>query len=252
MQVRAYNYWAGLLGKRSFPAPDRLLAGDWPDFAPHAVLLHWAPGAREPAVLALGAALAAECGDPERIAWLSEVPGRSVLARIAEHYHQIIATAAPVGFEAEFINARGAHVLYRGILLPFSSDGVMIDFICGVINWKELADPRLTRGLQRDLGRALETAPPSRHNPAPLPPGQVWADGPGGWADAPLDPLPGWRDAARALPGRPLHALPVEGAEFALVLVHRRPGADPLWLGEVPCDAALLARAVQRLHPGGA
>jgi hypothetical protein len=49
---------------------------------------------------------------------------------------QIIANRAPVGFEAEFVNHRGEPICYRGILMPFSSDGDTIDFIYGVINWK--------------------------------------------------------------------------------------------------------------------
>jgi hypothetical protein len=49
---------------------------------------------------------------------------------------QIIANRAPVGFEAEFVNQRSVSICYRGILMPFSSDGETIDFIYGVINWK--------------------------------------------------------------------------------------------------------------------
>ncbi len=63
-------------------------------------------------------------------------PGRSLLSRLTDHYMQIIANRAPVGFEAEFQNPRGDTLCYRGILLPFSSDGDTIDFIYGVINWK--------------------------------------------------------------------------------------------------------------------
>jgi hypothetical protein len=53
---------------------------------------------------------------------------------------QIIANRAPIGFEAEFASPRGDTICYRGILMPFSSDGDTIDFIYGVINWKHVAD----------------------------------------------------------------------------------------------------------------
>jgi hypothetical protein len=53
---------------------------------------------------------------------------------------QIIANRAPIGFEAEFVNQRGHAICYRGILMPFSSDGDTIDFIYGVINWKDVGD----------------------------------------------------------------------------------------------------------------
>jgi hypothetical protein len=203
MQVRAYNYWAGLLGKRRFPAPDLLIAGIVPDFGANAVLLHFSDGLDNPAVLALGAALAAECGEHGPIARLSDVPGRSVLSRITDHYLQIIANEAPIGFEAEFVNQRGAAVLYRGILLPFSSDDTAIDYIYGVINWKELADQRMTDELMMEIGQALgetamaaprpkiargvdtranDTSPdiawPDIAWPSVASPGGAWADGP--------------------------------------------------------------------------
>jgi glyoxylase-like metal-dependent hydrolase (beta-lactamase superfamily II) len=45
MQVRAYNYWAGLLGKRRFPLPDRLIEdGDLIDVPGWDVRAIWTPG----------------------------------------------------------------------------------------------------------------------------------------------------------------------------------------------------------------
>lgn len=406
MQVRAYNFWAGLLGKRRFPLPDRLLAGDLPEFAGNAVLLHFDQGVDDPAVMVLGDALAAECGDHQQIERLGQVPGRSVLSRITDHYLQIIANEAPIGFEAEFVNARGATVLYRGILLPFSTNDATIDYIYGVINWKELADQRTTDSLLSEIAEAFDAPVPVADRAAAAGLAQwaedtgtweqgVWADGPAltdepadpldlapflpsveragaaqGLADwlekarasalvaiasedrtrqslyaaigrawdfalaadaapddyarliaeagltmqdrAPLVPLvklvfgasydktrvteyatvlaharrtgvaqgdlaavlaasegglkaivareraarraeaepvarPGWADAARSLPARPLAELPHEGAEFGLVLVHRSAGGGLAMLGEITDDAALIARAARRL-----
>ena len=76
---------------------------------------------------------------------ISEVPSRSLLSRLTDHYMQIIANRAPVGFEAEFDNPAGENICYRGILMPFSSDGETIDFIYGVINWKRVDDPAESR-----------------------------------------------------------------------------------------------------------
>jgi hypothetical protein len=61
-----------------------------------------------------------------------------LLSRLTDHYMQIIANRSPVGFEAEFENPHGNTICYRGILMPFSSDGESIDFIYGVINWKHV------------------------------------------------------------------------------------------------------------------
>src|SRR3546814_14199041 len=67
----------------------------------------------------------------------SQIPGRSLLSRLTDHYLQIIANRAPIGFEAEYESDRGVTIMYRGILLPFSSDDDTIDFIMGVINRSE-------------------------------------------------------------------------------------------------------------------
>ena len=71
---------------------------------------------------------------------IADVPAASLLSRLTDHYMQIIANRAPIGFEAEFVNQREENICYRGILMPFSSDGDAIDFIYGVINWKTVAE----------------------------------------------------------------------------------------------------------------
>ncbi|WP_226015951.1 hypothetical protein [Novosphingobium sp. FKTRR1] len=175
MQVRAYNYWAALLGKAAFPSADAVLKRPLPDFADHSVLLHFDRGLGDPAIVFLGETLAQECDTQGLPARLTDVPGRSLLSRITDHYLQIIANQAPIGFEAEFVNQRGRTILYRGILLPFSSDDTTIDYIYGVINWKELADQEATDALLLDLGNALEEPSIGRR---PAPPLGGWADGP--------------------------------------------------------------------------
>ncbi len=190
MQVRAYNYWAGLLADRNFPSIEELDPEDLPDFGPHSVLLDFTDGIDDPAVPHLGEILAEECGTDSGIGRLSQVPSRSLLSRITDHYMQILANQAPIGFEAEFVNQRGATILYRGILLPFSSDDESIDFIYGVINWKEMADQITTDELLLEIDQVLETGLTGRLDeendadqpgppPAPAHAMDDWADGPG-------------------------------------------------------------------------
>jgi hypothetical protein len=174
MQVRAYNHWAGLLGDRALPSIEDLEPERLPDFGPYSVLLDFTAGIDNPSIRYLGSALAVECGTDAQIETLADVPSRSLLSRITDHYMQILANQAPIGFEAEFVNQREATILYRGILLPFSSDDDTIDFIYGVINWKELADQRTTDALLLEIEQALEVgAPEIRHDEL-----TDWADGP--------------------------------------------------------------------------
>ena len=136
MHVRAYNYWVSLLGSRDFPSIEELEPTEVEDFAAQSVLLDFTCGRDNPAIPYVGAAIREECGLSDDMRTISEVPSRSLLSRLTDHYMQIIANRAPVGFEAEFENQRGETICYRGILMPFSSNGDEIDFIYGVINWK--------------------------------------------------------------------------------------------------------------------
>ncbi|MEZ5680952.1 MAG: hypothetical protein R3E14_06605 [Erythrobacter sp.] len=155
MQVRAYNHWASLLGDLNFPNIDDLEPEKLDDFGPYSVLLGLVGGIEDPDVLFVGSELEADCGETGALGKLSDVPSRSVLSRITDHYMQILANQAAIGFEAEFVNERGVTVLYRGILLPYSSDNQTIDYIYGVINWKEMADQQTADELLLQIGQAL-------------------------------------------------------------------------------------------------
>src|SRR3990170_96437 len=179
MQVRAYNHWASLLEDRNFPAIEDLEPENLPDFGPYSVLLDFSTGIENPGISYLGDKLSLECGvGEEELTTLADVPARSLLTRITDHYMQILANQAPIGFEAEFVNQRGATIAYRGILLPFSSDDDTIDFIYGVINWKELAEAHQSDELLLEIDQALE---PKAKLPALDTEAQLtdWADGPG-------------------------------------------------------------------------
>ncbi len=184
MQVRAYNHWASLLCDATFPSIEDLEPNDLPDFGPSSVLLDFSTGIDDPVVQYLGDKLAAECGAEGHIERLSDVPPRSLLSRITDHYMQILANQAPIGFEAEFVNQRGNSILYRGILLPFSSDDETIDFIYGVINWKEMADAATADELLLEIDQAIDADTddadevedqPHKHHADPV---TDWADSP--------------------------------------------------------------------------
>ena len=172
MHVRAYNYWVSLLRGRAYPSIEDLEPADLADFGPHSVLLDFTGGIENPGIAYLGGALRRECALDAGVNCIADVPSRSLLSRLTDHYLQIIANHAPIGFEAEFTGLRGYNTMYRGILMPFSSDDDTIDFIYGVINWKEMVTPEEQAQLDRDMADAVGIAP---HASAALP---VFADGP--------------------------------------------------------------------------
>src|SRR3954463_15667313 len=171
MHVRAYNYWVSLLDGKAYPSVKDLDPHTIEDFGPNSVLLDFTEGENDAQVAWLGPALRKECdllGDIRRI---SDVPKRSLLSRLTDHYLQIIANKAPIGFEAEFQGQRGQNTMYRGILMPFTSNGEEIDFIYGVINWKEIADNETSERIAREAAGALAAVHAAEASP-------VWADGP--------------------------------------------------------------------------
>lgn len=229
MQVRAYNYWASLLGDRALPSIEDLSPEELEDFGPYSVLLDFSTGLDNPAIVYLGSALRQECEIEGQIDYINDVPARSLLSRLTDHYLQIIANAAPIGFEAEFINQRNAEILYRGILMPFSSDGETIDFVFGVINWKEVPAQALLQSLEQEVGEALRTAP----QPRPVTP--VWADGPAG-ASALLADSDEDEDDTLDLTGM---ECPGEDASLADWLALARDGAARVRISEARSHAAL-------------
>ncbi|HWU96271.1 MAG TPA: hypothetical protein VN029_11785, partial [Sphingomonas sp.] len=154
MHVRAYNHWVSLLHGRAYPSIEDLDPDNIMDFGAHSVLLDFSKGVDDPAIRFLGRALREETGLDATITHVAQVPSRSLLSRLTDHYLQIIANRAPIGFEAEFVGTRGHNTLYRGILMPFSSNEDTIDFIYGVINWKELVDAETQAQLEAEVEEA--------------------------------------------------------------------------------------------------
>jgi len=172
MHVQAYNHWVSLLHERPYPSLADLDPANITDFGPYSVLLDFSKGIENPAIAYLGRALREECQHDFSVTHIAQVPSRSLLSRLTDHYLQIIANRAPIGFEAEFLSTRGHNTLYRGILMPFSSDEHKIDFIYGVINWKELVDAATQAKLDGEVDAAVRTTP-KLVLAAP-----AWADGP--------------------------------------------------------------------------
>jgi len=196
MHVRAYNHWVSLLRGRAYPSIEDLDPANIADFGSHSVLLDFSDGIDDPKIAYLGGALRDETGHDHSITHISQVPSRSLLSRLTDHYLQIIANRAPIGFEAEFLGLRGHNTMYRGILMPFSSNEDTIDFIYGVINWKELVDAATQATLDAEVDAALRAAP------KPVATAPVWADGPAAEAAAEVEPqeaddLPGKLHLAR-------------------------------------------------------
>jgi hypothetical protein len=95
MQVRAYNFWTAQLGEGNYPNIEELDPESVEDFRGYSVLLDFTSGIENPSIQYLGDELRRECGLDADIGYLDQVPPRSLLSRITDHYLQIIANRAP-------------------------------------------------------------------------------------------------------------------------------------------------------------
>jgi hypothetical protein len=253
MHVRAYNFWISLLKGQDFPAIEDLDPDGISDFGAHSVLFDFTDGIEDPSIRFLGKALREEGALDHAIARISDVPARSLLSRLTDHYLQIIANRAPIGYEAEFVSTRGYNTMYRGILMPFSSDGTTIDFVYGVINWKELVGAAEQTQLHAELAAAVRSMPKAE---APAP---VWADGPSASGDLGA-PVAGLTDgvtlthdgALAAVSDRwPLATLtldvPMRIGELMVLVARAEANGTIDVLGVARDDPTLLTRAVAAL-----
>ena len=166
MNLRAYRYWESLLRGRDYPSVVDFQPEALEQFRDYSILLQFSGAADEPVLRFIGRALRDEAGLAMHDIASSAVPTRTLVSRLTDHYLEILANRAPIGFEAEFDNHAGEHLLYRGILLPLSDDGQSINFIYGVINWKRAASSQQQSTLELALAASLSQD--DGNMPAPL------------------------------------------------------------------------------------
>jgi hypothetical protein len=119
------------------------------------------------------------------------------------------------------VNQRGAEILYRGILMPFSSDDDTIDFVFGVINWKEIVARDVAASIEREVEQALGEI----HAQRTMTP--IWADGPLSELGSEMEPLDlaGMEGPAADAPLADWLAFARDGAEQARTSESRTHGA---------------------------
>lgn len=168
LQVRAHNHWLSLVSGSELPAVEDLQLELLGDMTLHGVLLDLTLGTASPAIIFLGERLAEECGDGVELFSIGDVPSRSLLSQLTDHCLEVAANRAPVGFDVGFSDRGGRPILARGILLPFSSNGKVADFIFGVISWKEDTAPAITPHDQVELVQPAPAIAPTPANLAAL------------------------------------------------------------------------------------
>ncbi|HEX8313015.1 MAG TPA: hypothetical protein VF614_16945, partial [Chthoniobacteraceae bacterium] len=151
--ARLYQAWTDMLRGRACPSIEDLepigVAG------PRDILIDLRSGIDDPELTCVGGALIADCG-ARGLKRLSEAPAGSYLALLAAHYRYAAMVRHPIAFQGQRAQPDGERSSYRGILLPFSSDGKTVDFVQGRISWLEPAGRDICDRIRHELERALE------------------------------------------------------------------------------------------------
>lgn len=136
LATRALIWWNSKLDKRRFITINDYLRSAPADIKTYSVVIGLKGAHKSPSILFIGHTLRKASGIDAGASYLDQVPRRSVLSRLTNHYFEVIANRSPMGFEAEFVNDQGRMISYESILLPCAADGREIDHIIGVINWR--------------------------------------------------------------------------------------------------------------------
>jgi len=133
---RFLKYWEDLRGDQDYPLISELNLDDVGEFVPYTFNLDLSGNPDDPKFRFLGRQLIRDCGGDVTNQGVSQLLPQSCLARAIQQRHEVVSEGKPCIVADEFDNAEGNRVLFRAVMMPFSSRGAKIDFIIGAINSK--------------------------------------------------------------------------------------------------------------------
>ncbi len=133
---RFLKYWENLRGDQDYPLISELNLDDVGEFVPYTFNLDLTGNPADPKFRFLGRQLIRDCGGDVTNQGVSQLLPQSCLARAIQQRHEVVSEGKPCMVADEFVNAEGNQVLFRAVMLPFSSRGEKIDFIIGAVNSK--------------------------------------------------------------------------------------------------------------------
>jgi len=136
---RFLKYWDTLRGNRDYPLISHLNLDDVSEFVPYTFNIDLSVDRDDPRFRFIGRKLIRDCGGDVTNQNVSRLLPQSCLARAVRHRQEVLDEGKPCIVADEFTDAEGNTVLYRAVMLPFSSTGKEIDFIIGAVNNKTVA-----------------------------------------------------------------------------------------------------------------
>jgi hypothetical protein len=161
--LRLFKHWEAARGAASLPNLADFDLSLLEELGDSSFLLMLGEFADQPTFRYFGRDLTRQIGHDLTGRSIADVPAASLLARVVGHYLEAIQQQKPVGVNGRFETAAGEDLVYRGILLPFSSDLGKVDAVLGCYR------SRAYRGSARaKLDRAAAGATPLLLGPEQL------------------------------------------------------------------------------------
>lgn len=161
-----YNYWFGLADDYGIPPLKSLTPADIAAYKNNMVLIDLRDTDNEPTLQVIGQLLKQDLDEDLSLKGISDIPRRTLLSRITDHYMEVLGNQSPISFDAEFRNKAREKILYRGILLPFSDDGTNINFILGAIRWISEEEALAKKNLaKKDTAKEMPPEESSKESP---------------------------------------------------------------------------------------
>ncbi len=139
MVLQMLAHWRELRGDRAFPSFEDVDPRAIPEIWANVFVLDLEGFPDDPLFRLAGDSFAANTGSPLRNIRISQVPENTLAERSVSYYREVIARGVPISRGGEFNKSDGTKVLYRGVILPMSDDGVTINGLLGAANCREPA-----------------------------------------------------------------------------------------------------------------
>lgn len=129
--MRLMAFWWDRRGQRRFPTLEdfdpEVLAVDWPNCF---TLLPGNPLGKS-LFNYIGAEIAKTSGVGEDMITLDQLTKDSLLDHATRNIKEVLEQKVPIVASGEFVDPRGRVVVFRGLLLPLSSDQINVDCLVG-------------------------------------------------------------------------------------------------------------------------
>jgi hypothetical protein len=130
--LRILAYWREVQGDRRFPKPNEISEAHLGDDGQFCFRLAVGADASEPLFVSVGEFFRGQMPNVVGSA-ISACPSGSLIAAATGSVNDVLSRGVPVSIGGVATNG-GQPVLFRSILLPMSSDGVVIDEVLGAAN----------------------------------------------------------------------------------------------------------------------